>query len=1470
MAKPQVLRFGIQSLDRLIGTLRPNPDDEDNYGKALGERKKFGNGQGTSTSDDEDIYGIDLTERKGSNDTGDTEQNSLPVTSSICLAGPDGTGKSVLSLHLASRYLADCLRDCLETQTPTCPNLKVLYISTDLNYKMALKGWTDFLLDRPLERREPLVELRDGRKKPPEKQIEISLQPYSPSATGKGTNSIVGYLENKYAPAFASNLKAQVCFVDLAASTAGDDWGFVHRLLSTLDEPDAKEPRHLVILDAVEGFETLVGDLNAFGEKSTRRSRIAQVMRLAAAKCHLLLVVEEGHQQRFPEEFVTDVVIRLRNVNTGRYLRRTVEIEKARGQWHRRGQHPYVIRNGAGSTTGNQPNADDPEVFIGDPLEKKHQSYIHVYPSLDDSSREIMLDRPGSPPRFDEPKFAAFGLPYLDNMLGGEGDRAERDGDADSRGLDCGSATALIGDSLTQKSQLGKAFLSRTFYSFIDDLSREVSKRSESQAANDLLKQVEDGIREIAAHKSKADQNPRIINLAQRILDNVTKQVEAVRNDLDKDEFRRYPVAILFTTHNENDESLAADFYEWLRERDGFKRGPAADESNEGESTEDDSNKVENAVKATLLAEVRRELTLFVREYEKYVIARKQPEVEFRSGARYKEDRDRFKRRLMDMGVETTGIAHIKDHTICRRFEIHDLPAPVLMNIFQRSIEDAQRKMLRRPADKKLPKRLIRRQESWRIRVVIDDLNTFRNTYPDIREDPLMLPSLLFMFNREGVTSLIVDTQASGSPELSITERFDSSVRQLVETRIYIWRLSFYGENRVAISVIPPKSHDYRGLIRELRWDTTNEARADRALTVDPHFELYSGLETAQPRSVPLEVRLYSDTASAARYIGMEERILREIFTPVVRNNGESRVILPAQLHEYEPLRDTCHIQRYTRLDHTTILQVNEFWWLRRLRQRRAGAFRPQWNYLNSVTATFKNDKFFSEPVTDPFWVFQPAPAELPSPNKTRGSNQEQPGQTVKEKRKLNFFDEECGYGFHIVRNAEKDYIDRVPYTWDFGFLLCNEKAWKEARNLALAKKNAVARQPEKKVGDIWDSLGKATDKQLPQKVTWREFLAASKVVAEFQSFRTSMRADPFDFTMLIPESFSCLILEMWLSESYDSLKRYEERANGVAARKGFIKRLRMLKSVGRRRWTSDPQNQVTLLRGLEEEANYTLEQILNLRTQDGKLYCFSLELYKVWLLLTETLNFADLVDSSSHLNFEFRSKDVSPNAVSARHWYKTASSFIDSLTPEQVEYNWVPVRLPGHFSVRADWFLAVAGGSRSNRTADHAMDLLSSQRANVTRLQEGIGLPTRKLFAGDKPSGLRTRLIWAPEAKALENLEYDALRRIGAQANAGNEEFFWLWRSRIWAYNRHSRVWHKWLNRALLWWHSWHQRYGSSWATGFEVYDLLDDIEFGDEKIARASREKFEALKLDSWQTFHELRNILISELNQVSISVV
>jgi KaiC/GvpD/RAD55 family RecA-like ATPase len=1582
MSKPKTLRFGIQSLDRLIGSVRD------------GERTRCG---------------VDLSQPNKLSDSGELIQTDDQVSSSICLAGPDGTGKSVFSLHLASHYLADCLDTSIgPAKVEECP--KVIYISTDLTYTIALRGWNRFDLRRPFERQEPLFEPKEDRQEHPGKPVGINLRQYFPSESSNSENSLIDYLEglNKI-PNEPNSINGEVCYVDLATRTAGDDWGFVHRLLSMLDEPEKDKPRHLVVLDAVEGFETLVGDLNAFGERSSRRSRIAQVMRLAAGKCHLLLVVEEKRDERFPEEFVTDVVVRLRNVETGRYLRRTVEIEKARGQLNVRGQHPYVIRDGGGSTTGDQINADDPKVnrdngqansntggqIKANDVEtengkEKQQAYVHVFLSPDNASRKIMAleHKPREATATD--RYAAFGVPYLDNMLGGTGQKARRrkDNDGDTRGLACGSATALLGDSLTQKSQLGEAFLSRAFHAYAEDLSDEIWKQANSAAIGNLVRIIEKGIPDIVNEKTSAHK------ITKQVIDELYRQEKQIFARVDQKKGPDEPVTVMFTTRDVNNDELAEKFYRWLKDEDVIETkndaiGKALNEAFEKalalQKTREDAGAPDE-----LAAHVEGGITWFAEQFENFV----------KKQHGYEEGRKHFTDLLAKQILKRKLTSYIRDRTICRRFEIHDIPSAVLLHIFQRNIEKAQRIMLSLPDDASLPDAVERFRKSWRIRVVIDDLNSFRNIFPEIRDDPLMLPSLLFMLGREGVTSLIIDSQSSGSPELSITERFDSSVRELVQTRIYTWRLPFYGENRVAISLIPPISHEYRGLIRELRWETKGENTADRALTVDPHFELYMGLERGQPQLVPMEVRLYAETPSVEKYIATEEKLFREIFTPVGKGNEEPRVVTRIALDEYEALRDACHLQRDTRLDHTTILQVNEFWWLRRPRQRRAGAFRSQFNYLSAVTATLRQKEYCSESVVDTFLVFQPSPSKQSASTQETASGKEQP----QEHRRLDFFDPRCGYNLRRIAERDEPCVDRVPYTWDFGFLLCNGKAWEEAFHLRvgahkfqakdfanltslithlqkpedslsdyikrkfprvilealgkcstdleqvsfqsfleefnklledqnlydderfrhvqlsaeardlLLERQRKSSQPKKSANNselshlnrtlledaypreifkktikgVWDRLRKATDESgpgtdgkesavpkepkltgnQPVHVSWREFLAASKRVAEFQSYRTSTPATAFDFTMLIPESFSCLILEMWLSEVYETLMKY---VNKNRANPATVKRLRkttqLLKGIGRRRWYSDTRR-MTLLDYLHDEKGQSLETIFEGRRNEN-VNCFSLELYKVWLLLTEAINFSELVDSSSHLNFEFKSRDASPQAVSARHWYKTASKFVDSLRPEQLEDNWVPVRLPGHFSVRADWFLAVAGGSRSSRLADHALDLLSSQRSNVTRLQEGIGLPTRKLFGRNNNAQLRTRLISVPEkGKPLTNVEYEELRRIGASNNSGDEnaeEFYWLWRSGIAAYNRHSRIWHKWLNRSLLWWHSWRQRYGSNWTNGFEVYDLLTDAEFGEQSIDQ--KRLAELRDLESWKHFHEMRDILIAELEQAII---
>src|SRR5205085_9029168 len=115
---------------------------------------------------------------------------------------------------------------------------------------------------------------------------------------------------------------------------------------------------------------------------------------------------------------------RLENLSTRNYDRRVLKVEKVRGQSHIRGHHHYSIRSGSGSTTGLQRNPDDPEILApaaGDG--GRRQSYVQVYHSVHRLNRKIMEIRGEERKSRDEPghdKYAAFGISYLDGMLGGK------------------------------------------------------------------------------------------------------------------------------------------------------------------------------------------------------------------------------------------------------------------------------------------------------------------------------------------------------------------------------------------------------------------------------------------------------------------------------------------------------------------------------------------------------------------------------------------------------------------------------------------------------------------------------------------------------------------------------------------------------------------------------------------------------------------------------------------------------------------------------------------------------------------------------------------------------------------------------------------------------------------------------------------------------------------------------------------
>jgi hypothetical protein len=1310
-----------------------------------------------------------------------------------------------------------------------------------------------------------------------------------------------------------------VCFIDLAQATAGDDWGFVHRLLSVLDRPEKPEdPRHLVLLDAVEGFETLVGDLNAFGEKSTRRARIAQVMRLAAKKCHLLFVVEEAKHERLPEEFVTDVVVRLRNIEISGYLRRTVEVEKTRGQTHIRGQHPFVTRGGEGSTTGSSDNVnyDDPRIKqdnkpdhvcdlypgkAGSPgsaktrkqgdsaaqkQEEKYQSYVQVFTSLNRLSREVMETH--GRPRMDVPigKYAGFGIPYLDTMLAGDDDGDTHTG-ADLRGLPCSSVTALIGDALTQKSQLGRAFLSRAFYPFAKAFAEKVkSKCPRSGTKAEFKKAVESAFNELnkiplrlqtggavaeeypyfavddfqdaqdLIGRLKESQNPSSKSpdpVSQLLLERLSPNTLGILKRY-KPNDEKLPEKLLNSLKDDLNALLTKEsLHDELVNRAGVRLSGA---------TTRQIKKLGVSPVGERLAWLNR--LLLEDAYLEALAIEKVPGVavlmttqdthnevlaaEFMQWLNAKSLLGMHDSHQQDVVTyfEQKLQEYIKDNTICRRMEIHDLSAPVLAHIFQRNIEAAQRKLFDKDADDELPKVRGRFSNSWRIRMVIDDFNAFRNTFPDMHTDPLLLPFLLFHLRREGISTLILDTQ-SGKPDVALSERFESSLREVADYRLYTWRIPFYGETRIAITAIPTLSLKNRGLIRELRSGQGvggYEDRLDRQLTVDPHFELYAGLERGQPHPVPLEVRLYPGTKALIKYIEDENTFFKELFTPVA---GKTDVIVNFNPPSYEAFREFCYLQRDTRLDHTLVFQVDEFWltWLtRQSKTRKAGVLQHQWAYLDAQTIDENGEPARAE---DAYHLFQ----------KTfKQSQQAKTGKRASLRRDF-YDDERLGYGFQERETAQANEIDRVPFFWDFAFMMCRKNLWTEYIN---GKEELETKKPDKleNVNNSWEGIQKAKgNKGKSAYVSWRSFLEACKEVADYHSAKRSAPVPAFDFNLDDGEAFSCVVLEIWLSEIYETMKkRQPHQARDFAQHLShkIWDRGKADYRIGLYEWLKGDT--------LKNGRCMPLKDILRERKK-GKITGYSLELYKTWLLLTEVVDFTNLLSTPHNFSFEFKSRQSNPDAVAARHWYQSACDLIDQ---HHLAENLVAARLPGRFSVRGDWFLAAAGGSRSSRLAHRAMDLLNSRRANIKRLQLGIGLPVRKLV--DEPADLkhvRTRLISTDDSTGrLTNVSYEEFLSIAVtnqrrDAKEPLDEFYWLWRSSLYGYARCSKVWQKWLNHMALWWQTIQARHKSDWTDGFQMYDIIG-------KHDNKTRDIKKISALESWNYFHEMIEILLMELQQVS----
>ncbi len=1215
-----IIRFGIPSLDRLLGRPEPQQGAEVDYGIAL-------DGQSTT----------------------------------ICIVGTDGTGKSVLALHLASRYIADSYAPQSASPTNAC------YVSTDLGLPKAKAIWERYRLSRPNARKNPLDNLA-GREYPGNSEMEIPLVGGQVSAQEEGSMSGEHFLGNPPGP--------QVTFFDLTAAPTGAGW--VNRITDRLQHT-GEAPKHLLLIDTAECLETMIDEANPDraptrrnpGEEVGRRAKIAELLRITKRRSHVVFIVEESaSDERSPEESVSDVVIRLREVEVDGYQRRTIAIEKLRGQAYVRGQHSISLRSGEGSkTVTNLPpgkkgpddpsrlyNRDDPSVFIDSTGPAKHQRYVKVYPSLHIRNHRWMrgADEGFFPLQTEE--FAGFNVPYLDDLL-------EHQSDPPKVGLPAGRVAALIGEPGTHKLHLYRSFLAGAF-----------SKKTPAwlrRASNDDL------------------------NMS-------------------------CGAAILITTADTDAWHLALQIAHLLLS----PKDPGSSEPK-------------------------------------------------------KEDAAKLANRILP-------------RIVCRRLDLHDMPAAVLLNIVMSAVEEFLPHEQRPPESSTPP-----------VRLVLDDIRRWKEIYSDLRRESLFLPALLFSLRRANVTTLIVDSSL-GQPETTAQAQRETDARSVADIRLYTWRVPFYGESRVAIAAIPPlpvespgtgPSPARRALVRELRTVPISEG-VERPV-VDPHFELYKGIEAGRPEPVALEVCQFSETSQVQTYIDSQNRFLEALFKPF-RPTG---VIRAVGMDEYKTLRDWCRGQPETQLDHTQLLQVDEFWL-----PSRSLSLRSQKGYLEA--RTWSNGE--SDKVVDPHGIFQPESAGAPS----KGPRDQ----------RFQFFDDALGCPFRTEAGSAgftlSHDVDRVPFTWDFGFLLCDVERWT----------SAAKRAPET-VKKVWDGLPKAwghvdgggeneANHGTQPRPSWRAFFGACAEVARASSAESASRYPPFDVCLHNSESFSCLILEIWMSEILLVAKQRKLDLSG------------WVRSISSRNWAY-PRHAKLLLEdpaGIAEDKDKGIAK-----------YAF----FRTWLLLAEVLDLDRF--GSPAKPFEPVVREADPAAVASRYWYKTACAAQQKPDARVT----IAAGLPGSFAVRGDWFLGVTRGSRSLRLADRALDFLSSRRANFERMQMGVGLPTRKIARDEDEDDLRVFLKGPrfPKERPLRtsegagsvedkdrwsstNVSYGSVRRLGRPLGKSEDkaDFHWLWRSAFGDYDQLNVIWQKSLVRMATAWQALKEdlqpRPGDEPLAAFAGYDLLDKDE--------------------------------------------
>lgn len=1408
------------------------------------------------------------------------------TTTSLSLVGPDGSGKTLLALHLAARYLHDagleihigrpagrsvnrhegiCFKlrgrtrsesDMTELTNPE--NIpRIIYASVDFTLEKARETWEHFFLHNLKDRDKALYQ-HPGWKDDPKLRLiapalnteQVKLEDLPDEA------KLVQFIKNGR----TDDGKLAVGFLDLQPRTAGDPWNYLRRILNLMSTASQGQAPAMLIVDSTDALFTLSGGIDAYGEQRNRESRVSQLLGAARDTAHLVMLVGASDPEERPtESYLTDAVVRIRVTDESHYQVRSVEIEKVRAQNSVRGRHRFGVRSGEGSSTGRQQNADDPSYRLGltsdnesDQDQPKPLAHIKLFHSIDflDSYERAVSDVSRSEGERDVKPFT--GIEYLDSMLPVRDAPISGMMRASSENhrsrLQLGTVSAIIGSAKTFKSNIGRAFLARGVFDAVLDQG-DLGKMERWIA--ELAEQVGNEMAFLGPKEGwTQDRNVNwIAELGGPMSDVAGCNSRSKENEILCESYQKGYKAIeyekLISLLRLSSESIA------------LRQGPILDKPGFGILLTTDDLRPERL--AERLAE--------------WAIPHSPPDWA-RASSRPTTIQEQIKRRVLHDWIES--------RLICRRLEAHTIYPETLIHIVLRCIFDARR-VLGIPGDDTASTR----KESGRIRLMIDDWSTICQMYPTIGRDSKCLQFLIREARRLGVTTFIVNSQPL-SPGQLLSAGTGANLASESDIVFTTWPVAFRGSRLAAVCVGETARMSEPTIVREIR----NRRNSNELILVDPHLELYRGLlrEESEPEPVPLRVCLLGEKHAGTDYLSRIGSLFGEMFAAIPGKNRSVVETVVSRLDvesSYEQLRALCYFQTGS-LDHTLIMLVDEFWGVRTHR-----SFLSMQDYFNTETACGDIEV---RDLRDPHELFR---RRLGDTNANR---------------RIDFFDTSLfdqpylpGEYFRPQGSLEEAYRshedkpgmfrDRVPYSWDYAFLACRLRAWENGQSRRVKVWNAeLGRRVALSVGDVWKALADGASPLVPLHKddlthveampgeddppkglltvkdlrSWRWFLGAAAVVAQSDNFFQTKKVIPFDFHSAGPETLGCWILEVWASEILRSIERNKRWQPDVTSEKEDFAAYH-IQCAAFEDWLDGDSSQSTPRQGILEWLGVDTNKggtpaWLDLKPKEADYAAFlgaggwSIELYKTLRMLCEFVNEMDWLEEQKP--GEFVQHVAAPSAVAVRHYYKTASVAWQNFDHDDPI---VPLSLPGQFSTRGDLALTIARGSRSVRLGERSIDKLCSRAGNDIRLETGVGLPVRKMTQPER-AALSTRLTaverFAEEAGSdgqfyppfyERPLRYEELLRTAPRRHEGEGEEswsgYWLWRSRLYGYDSQCVVWHKWLHSTFVEFLRLRRSRGAVWVESLDAYDQIEQWQCG--KLTRKDKDGKETVLTPQLTTY-------------------